>query len=302
MAAKSNLATRDEPLVVERTFDAPVALVWRALTEVDDIKHWFVDVPDFAPRVGCEFQFYGRGDGCEYLHRCRVTEVVPNKRLAYTWRYEGYDGDSLVTFELFAEGKRTTLRLTHTGLETFPTLAAFAKANFHRGWTEITESLSHLVETRRSEKLLGDREIVATRMLDAPRELVWKVWTDPGHIGKWWGPNGFRTTTHSMDLRPGGHWRYVMHGPDGRDYHNRVTYLEVVRPERLVYNLGSEEDVEPVSHHVTVTFREQDGRTRVDMRMVFASAAARTHVIETHGAFEGLKQHLGRLEAYLEKA
>jgi uncharacterized protein YndB with AHSA1/START domain len=105
-----------------------------------------------------------------------------------------------------------------------------------------------------------------------------------------------------MDLRPGGHWRYVMHGPDGRDYHNRVTYLEVVRPERLVYNLGGEEDVEPVSHHVTVTFREQDGRTRVDMRMVFASAVARTHVIETYGAFEGLKQHLGRLEAYLEKA
>ena len=92
-----------------------------------------------------------------------------------------------------------------------------------------------------------------------------------------------------------------MHGPDGRDYHGRVTYLEVVRPERLVYKLGSEDDA-AVNHDVTVTFREQDGETRVDMRMVFASAEARTHVIETYGAFEGLKQHLARLEGYLEKA
>jgi uncharacterized protein YndB with AHSA1/START domain len=93
-----------------------------------------------------------------------------------------------------------------------------------------------------------------------------------------------------------------MHGPDGRDYQNKVTYLEVVEPERLVYNLGGGEDVEPVSHHVTVTFADLGRkRTRIDMRMVFASGEARTHVIETYGAFEGLKQHLARLEAHLAK-
>ena len=302
MSAKSNLAMKDEALVVERVFDAPVALVWKALTDVDDIKHWSFDIREFEPRVGFEFQFYG-GDECtQYLHRCKVTEAIPEKRLAYTWRYEGHAGDSLVTFELFAEGKRTRLRLTHTGLETFPAIAAFAKANFLAGWTELVgANLKAFVETRRSEKLVGDREIAATRLFDAPRELVWKVWTDPEHIGKWWGPNGFSTTTHSMDLRPGGAWRYVMHGPDGRDYRNRVTYLEVVKPERLVYNHGGDEDTEPVNHHVTVTFREQDGKTRVDMRMLFVSAEARSHVIETYGAFEGLKQHFGRLEAYLKK-
>ena len=302
MDAKSNLATKDEALVLERTFDAPVALVWRALTEVDDIKHWFFDLPEFAPRVGFEFQFYAGPANTKYLHRCRVTEAVPNERLAYTWRYEGYSGDSLVTIELFPERKKTRLRLTHTGLESFPAIGIFAKANFLAGWTQIVGSnLKSFVETRRSEKLVGDREIAATRVLDAPRELVWKVWTDPTHIARWWGPKGFSTTTHSMDLRPDGVWRYVMHGPDGRDYHNRVTYLEVVEPERLVYKQGSEEDAE-VNHHVTVTFREQDGRTRIDMRMVFESAQARTHVVETYGAFEGLKQHLGRLEAYLAKA
>jgi uncharacterized protein YndB with AHSA1/START domain len=93
-----------------------------------------------------------------------------------------------------------------------------------------------------------------------------------------------------------------MHGPDGRDYPNKVTYLEVVEPARLVYNLGGDEDVEAVSHHVTVTFTDSGGKTRIDMRMVFASAEARAHVIETYGAFEGLKQHLGRLEEYLATA
>jgi len=302
MTAKSNLATKDEALVIERTLDAPVELVWRALTDKDNIKHWSFDIREFEPRVGFEFQFYGGDKTTRYLHRCRVTDAVPNKRLAYTWRYEGHAGDSLVTFELFSEGKKTRLRLTHEGLDTFPKLPAFAKANFGAGWTEITGSLKSFVETRRSEKLVGDREIAATRILDAPRELVWKVWTDPDHIAKWWGPNGFTTTTYTMELKPGGVWRYVMHGPDGRDYQNKVTYLEVVEPERLVYTLGGGDDVEPVSHHVTVTFADLGGKTRIDMRMVFASAEARTHVIETYGAFEGLKQHLGRLEAYLAKA
>jgi uncharacterized protein YndB with AHSA1/START domain len=302
MDARSNLATKDEPLVLERVFDAPVALVWKALTEVDDIKHWSFDIREFVPRVGFEFQFYGGDSKTKYLHRCKVTEAVTEKRLAYTWRYEGYAGDSLVTFELFAEGKKTRVRLTHTGLETFPKIPAFAPANFAAGWTEIVgTNLKTFVETRRSEKLVGDREIAATRVFDAPRELVWKAWTEPEHIAQWWGPNGFTTTTHSMELRPGGVWRYVMHGPDGRDYRNKVTYLEVVKPERLVYNHGGEEDVEPVNHHVTVTFREQGDKTRVDMRMVFVSAEARTHVIEAYGAFEGLKQHMGRLEAYLAK-
>ena len=158
-----------------------------------------------------------------------------------------------------------------------------------------------------STALVGDREIAATRIFDAPRELVWKVWTDPEHVGNWWGPNGFTTTIHSMEVKPGGVWRYVMHGPDGRNYRNKVTYLEVVAPERLVYELGSDSDdevgyTEPVNHHVTVTFRDQGGKTRVDMRMVFVSAKARTHVIETYGAFEGLKQHLARLGAYLKNA
>jgi uncharacterized protein YndB with AHSA1/START domain len=302
MAARSNLATKDEPLVVERTFDAPVALVWKALTDKEDIKQWSFDLREFAPVAGFEFQFDVEHEGFRYSHRCKVTEAIPNKRLAYTWRYEGYAGDSLVTFELFAQGAKTRLRLTHVGLETFPKLPAFARKNFMEGWTQLVgTSLKKFVEGDRGAMLVGDREIAATRIFDAPRDLVWKVWTDPEHVVRWWGPNGFTTTTHSMDVKPGGVWRFVMHGPDGRDYQNKITYLEVVKPERLVYKHGGDK-VEPVNFQVTVTFWEQGGKTRLDMRMVFPSAKARDHVIETYGAFEGLKQHLGRLEAYLAKA
>ncbi len=148
--------------------------------------------------------------------------------------------------------------------------------------------------------LVGDREIAAVRVFDAPRDLVWKLWTEPEHIAQWWGPKGFTTTTYSMEVKPGGVWRFVMHGPD-RDYQNKITYLEVVKPERLVYKHGGDKEVEPVNFEVTVTFAEQGGKTKIAMRMVFPSAKARDYVIKTYGAVEGLAQTLGRLEEYLTK-
>src|SRR5262245_65569471 len=84
-------------------------------------------------------------------------------------------------------------------------------------------------------KSSADREIVTTRLVDAPPDRVFDAWTDPEQIVQWWGPRGFTTTTSTMEARPGGVWRFVMHGPDGRDYQNKITYFEVVRPERLVY-------------------------------------------------------------------
>jgi uncharacterized protein YndB with AHSA1/START domain len=148
--------------------------------------------------------------------------------------------------------------------------------------------------------LVGDREIAATRIFDAPREVVFRMWTDPNHIGQWWGPRGFTTTTFKMDVKPGGVWRFVMHSPDGRDYENKITYVEIVEPERLVYKHGGDKDCEPVNFQVTATFADAgQGRTKLTMRMVFPSAAARDHVVKTYGAVEGLNQTLGRLDEYL---
>jgi uncharacterized protein YndB with AHSA1/START domain len=146
-----------------------------------------------------------------------------------------------------------------------------------------------------------DREILLTRVFDAPRELVFKVWTDPEHVGRWWGPRGFTNTIHEMDVRPGGVWRFTMHGPDGVDYLNKIVFIEVVRPERLVYDHGGGEEGDSERFHATITFAEEGGKTRVTMRTLFASAAERERVVREHNAIEGGNQTLDRLGEYLAK-
>jgi uncharacterized protein YndB with AHSA1/START domain len=128
----------NEPFIIERTFNAPAAKVWKAITNKNEMKHWYFDVSDFRPEVGFEFHFYGGDENNKYLHLCKITEVVPGKKLSYTWRYDNIEGVSHLTFELFDEGNKTRLRLTHAGLETFKTNDPnFAKESFAAGWTEI---------------------------------------------------------------------------------------------------------------------------------------------------------------------
>jgi uncharacterized protein YndB with AHSA1/START domain len=157
------------------------------------------------------------------------------------------------------------------------------------------------VSERNSFALADDPPtMIGTRVLDAPRDLVFAVWTDPKHLTKWWGPDGFSTTTSAFDLRVGGVWRFVMHGPDGRDYENRVTFDEIVPPERLRYHHGGGSDVEPVQFRTTVTFEDLgDGKTRVTLTGVFPSLAERDRVIKDYGADKGLTQTLARLGDHL---
>lgn len=147
-----------------------------------------------------------------------------------------------------------------------------------------------------------DREIVITRMFKAPPELVWRAWTDPAQIVRWWGPAGFTTTTHAMDVRPGGVWRFDMHGPDGRDYPNRIVFDEVEAPRRLVYTHAGDDDVEGVRFQVIVTFEKQDGGTKLTMRSDFGSAAERERICREYGAVEGGAQTVGRLAEHLGEA
>jgi uncharacterized protein YndB with AHSA1/START domain len=150
MATKNHLA---EAVVIERPFNAPVARVWKALTDVDEIRQWYFDLKEFKPEVGFEFEFSVEHKGMTYHHLCRITEVIPQKKLVYTWRYKGHEGDSLVTFELAAAGDKTRLKLTHEGLETFPKTAAFARENFVEGWTTlIGSSLKEFVEKTQKGK------------------------------------------------------------------------------------------------------------------------------------------------------
>ncbi len=144
------------------------------------------------------------------------------------------------------------------------------------------------------------RSIIGVREFDAPRDLVFAAWTDSKHLAQWWGPNGFTTTTTAFDFRPGGVWRFVMHGPDGRDYQNRVTFEEIVRPERIVYRHGGGGDVEPVQFRQTVIFEDLGGgRTRLTWRGDFSSSAERDRVIKDYGADQGLVQTMARLAEHI---
>jgi len=144
-------------------------------------------------------------------------------------------------------------------------------------------------------------EIVIERVFDAPRELVWEAWVDPKQVDLWWGPRGFTTTTHEMDVRPGGVRRLTMRGPDGAEFVNKSVYKEVVRPERLVFaHSGGGEDKTGVSFEATVTFDDLgDNKTRVTMRSLFPSVEMREMVVREFKAIEGGRQNLERLAEHL---
>jgi uncharacterized protein YndB with AHSA1/START domain len=132
---------KNEPFVIERTLNAPVAKVWKAITDKNEMKQWYFDIAEFKPEVGFECHFSAGTKDKTYLHLCKITEVIAGKKLSYSWRYDRYPGNSTVTFELFEDGNNTRLKLTHTGLETFPQDdPSFAAESFAKGWTQIIGS------------------------------------------------------------------------------------------------------------------------------------------------------------------
>ena len=146
---------------------------------------------------------------------------------------------------------------------------------------------------------LLERSIITTRIFDAPRELVFEAFTDPKHLPHWWGPDGFSITIRSIDVRPGGVWRFVMHGPDGTDYQNRIVYDEIVRPERIIFHHDAgEEDIKAGCWQTTVTFEDLGGKTKLVFHALFPTAEDREKVAGY--AVEGAKQTLGRLAEYLK--
>lgn len=256
------------PLVVERSYDAPPEHIWQALTDPEQMKQWYFDLPGFRAEVGYRFQFEGGPPEKIYLHLCEVTEVVPNQRLSYSWRYDGYEGNSFVTFEIFPEGGKTQLRLTHRGLHSFPASNPdLAASNFKQGWTEILgTSLAGFLENL--------PKLVLTRTLDAPSDLVFKAWTEPHHLANWWGPAGMEIRVLRFDLRPGGIFHYSMRPKNGAEMFGRMAYREIVEPERIVW-INSFADAEgnvaqspffaanqfPLEVHNVLTLTERAGKT-----------------------------------------
>lgn len=145
----------------------------------------------------------------------------------------------------------------------------------------------------------ADREVVISRVIQAPRELVFEAFTDVRHLSRWWGPDGFTTTTRSFEFRPGGEWVFVMHGPDGTDYREWISFTEIAPPERIVL-LHGELRGDPNAFESVLTFASEGAATRLEMRTVFRSKAQRDEAVEKFHAVEGGRQTLGNLAAYVE--
>ena len=141
----------------------------------------------------------------------------------------------------------------------------------------------------------SDREILMSRTFNAPVALIWEVWTKPEHIANWWGPNGFTNTINTMDIRPGGEWDLVMHGPDGKDYKNKSVFKEIVKHKKIVYD-----HVSYPPFRATINFEDQGDKTFLTWHMLFETAELFIQVVKTFKADEGLKQNLDKLGKYLE--
>ncbi|MEO6285854.1 MAG: SRPBCC family protein [Dyadobacter sp.] len=139
------------------------------------------------------------------------------------------------------------------------------------------------------------RELIMSRMLNAPVELVWEAWTNPEHIANWWGPDGFTNTITTMDMTVGGEWNLVMHGPDGTDYKNKNIFKEIIPFKKIVY-----EHVSSPKFTATIEFEEQGEKTLINWQMLFESKEQFIQVVKTFKADEGLKQNIGKLNVYLE--
>lgn len=140
----------------------------------------------------------------------------------------------------------------------------------------------------------ADRSIGLSRLLNAPVEVVWMAWTQPEAIAKWWGPDGFSSTVHSMNLEPGGEWRLTMQGPDGKKYANRSEFMEIEPLQKIVFQHFN-------PHYLsTIIFEAQETKTLLNWTMLFESTELFETVVKVFKADEGLTQNVSKLEKYLQ--
>jgi len=300
MTQTTGSSVAERKLVLTRVFDAPRDLVFRAWTDPLQLAQWWGPTGFTNPLCELDLKPHGeiridmRGpDGKVYPMSGAFREIVESERLVFTSAALNATGKPIfenlntVTFEEF-EGNKTLLTVNVRVLWETPE-AAPSLDGMSMGWSLTIDRLANFIAPDAS-----DRELRATRFFKAPRELVYRMWTEPQHIAQWWGPRGFTTTIHHMDVRTGGEWRFIMHAPDGTDFQNHKVYDEVIPLQRLVMN-----HVSWPHHRMYVNFTDTEGGTQVAIRMLFESAAERDKVVVEYHAEEGLRENLDRLGEHI---
>jgi uncharacterized protein YndB with AHSA1/START domain len=289
---------------ITRMIDAPPEVVFKAWTEAEQLAKWFgpegftVPSVESDARPGGEFSLVMRGpDGSDNAMTGVYREFDPPRRLVTESTASGPDGqpaiEAVMTLTLTDHDGKTELTVHESATALTPDAGPML------GGMEV----GMLQSLRRLDDVVSgavDRQIVLTRMYEAPRERVFDAFTSEDHLQHWWGPDGFTITSDEFDMRPGGVWRFTMHGPDGVDYPNVITYRNVTRPELLTYEHTSQPEAEDSGFEVTATFDAFMGMTILTMRMVFASAWDRDAVTEKYHAVEGGRQTLERLNEFLK--
>lgn len=317
-AAAAAVEAAAHDLTLTRVYGAPRSLVFKAWTDPKHMARWWGPrgftnpVCEMDVRPGGLIRIDMRGpDGTVYPMKGVFHEIVEDERIVFTaTAHENEQGLPLienlntVTFADFNGMTRMTL---HVRVLKFSPEIAAALAGMEQGWSESLYRLGDQVDTLSkaasvARSAFAEREIVISRVFDAPRELVWNAWTDPEQVVRWWGLRGFTTTIEEMDVRPGGVWRHTMHGPDGTNYPNKSVFTEVVEHERIVFSHGGGREGGPGANFTaTWTFEQQGAKTKLTMRMVFNSAQERDQVVKDFGAIEGGKQTLERLAEHLSR-
>lgn len=293
----------ERSIELTKIVDAPVDVVFAAFTDAAHIAKWWgpegfgVASSTSEARPGGAFRIVMRGpDGTEYPVEGSYREIDVPHRLVTDSAAVGLDGEKLLEavteVDLVDAGGKTEIRVRASARALVPHADANL-AGMEAGWAQSLRCLDDYVTGA------TDRQLVVTQLVEAPPLDVFEVFTTPEHLAHWWGPDGFTTTTESMDLRPGGVWRFTMHGPDGTDYPNVITYVEIRPGELLSYHHTGLADGDDVVFDTTIWFDAFMGNTVVTMKGVFATAADRDESVRKYGAEEGGRQTMGRLAAYV---
>lgn len=314
---KKNLESPPAPAASElneftltRTFNAPRSLVFQAFTDPKHLQKWWgphgFTNPQarIDPRPGGEIFVVMHGPkgtpfDMDMPMGGTVVELKAPERLVFITRALAPDGSAMIeakTTLTLAESSGVTTMTLHEILTGMRPGAEPMRAGMKQGWTQSIERLGAMLGTHANE-------IVTKRVIAAPRAKVFAAFSDPEGISKWWGPRGFSTTTQKMDFRTFGEWKFVMHGPDGTDYPNRVQYFDIVEPERIVYAHSGEGDFAHVHFTSMITFRELGAsRTEIELRGIFESAAERDENNRKHQSVKGGEETIARLAEFVERA
>lgn len=291
-----------------RVFDAPRALVFAAWTQPKHLKQWSAPHGFTLPVATGSLKPGGKWRSCMVSERTGklwlsgvYREIVTDRLIVFTHAWENEDGsrenETLVTVRFSDLGRKTKMVMSQTGFD-----SAESSAGHKGGWSECLERLRELLATlqapRRAPqaKSKSERAIVATRVFSAPRKTVFRAFSDPSQLAQWWGPNGFTSTFETFEFRPGGLWKFVMHGPDGANYPNENHFVEVIAPERVVFDHRQTEH----NFRVTMLWTEKKKKTQLTWRMVLESAADYAANKKIFAA--AIEQNFDRLSALLKSA